>query len=134
VLPIRVCASPHRDRKQEEDKVSKSHGIEQNQLSVKEETPVQYGGPSTDATNSRDYLGSLDQMFFIPVGSCPSNFVVGLGFIIYGPPQVNNCDDYVYLARIARDLVRKDYEESPLKEAEIQRYQTILNSVGENQG
>lgn len=30
--------------------------------------------------------------------------------------------------------MRKDYEEGPLKEAEMQRYQAILNSVGDNQG
>jgi hypothetical protein len=76
VLPIRVCASPHRDRKQEEEKVSKSHGVERTQLVVKEETPAQYGGPSTDAANSTDYLGSLDQMFFIPVGSRHISFAV----------------------------------------------------------
>lgn len=41
-------------------------------MAVKEETPAApYGGPSTDAASARDYLGSLDQMFFIPVGSQP---------------------------------------------------------------
>jgi P53 DNA-binding domain len=72
VLPLRVCASPHRDRKQEEDKISKNHGIDKAQLAVKAETPAQYGGSSTDAANSREYLGSLDQMFFIPVRFQPS--------------------------------------------------------------
>lgn len=72
MLPIRACASPNRDRKQEEEKVSKNLGADKAHLAVKEEIPAQYGGPSTDHVHTRDYVGPLDQTFYIPVRFQPS--------------------------------------------------------------
>ncbi|CAB3359844.1 Hypothetical predicted protein [Cloeon dipterum] len=107
VIAVRVCASPHRDRMLEERRLSKG---EASALLVKNEGPSVPNGVSADSPS--DPIGPLDQMYFVPV---------------------NNCDDYVVLARLALDLVKKDYPEGPVKEIEIQRYQSILNTMGENQ-
>ncbi|XP_059481894.1 cellular tumor antigen p53-like isoform X2 [Neocloeon triangulifer] len=113
VLPIRICASPHRDRMLDERKATKGSICGQASpggLTVKEEDMSSRMSHLPESPD--DHLGPLDQMFFVPV---------------------NNCDDYIVLARLAKDLVLRDYPEGPLKDAELNRYQSILNTMGDNQ-